>query len=54
MTSSDNHAKTIFWHRDLPPLDAEVVAEHTVEASSGRVPGRLLTATSCGNDATGS
>jgi hypothetical protein len=20
----------VFWHRDLPPLDAESVAEHTV------------------------
>ena len=34
-------AKTVFWHRELPPLDAEAVAEHTVEASSCRVPGSL-------------
>lgn len=33
--------QTIFWHGDLPPLDAEVVAEHTVEANSGRVRKRL-------------
>jgi hypothetical protein len=31
----------VYWHRDLPPLDAELVAEHTVEASSSRVPGTL-------------
>jgi hypothetical protein len=33
--------KTIFWHRELPPLDAEPMAEHTVEAVSGRVAGTL-------------
>ena len=31
----------VFWHRDLPPIDAEPIAEHTVEANSGRVPGTL-------------
>lgn len=31
----------VFWHRELPPLDAEVMAEHTVEANSSRVPGTL-------------
>ena len=34
-------APVVYWHRDLPPLDAELVAEHTVEASSSRVPGTL-------------
>ena len=33
--------KIVYWHRELPPLDAELVAEHTVEATSGRVPGTL-------------
>ena len=42
MTASpDNNATIVYWHRDLPPLDAELVAEHTVEASSSRVPGTL-------------
>ncbi|HEY1304286.1 MAG TPA: hypothetical protein VGF24_12085 [Vicinamibacterales bacterium] len=41
MTSSLSEAKTVFWHRDLPPLDAEPVSEHTLEAVSGRVPGTL-------------
>jgi hypothetical protein len=27
----------IYWHRDLPPLAAEAVAEHVVEAASVRV-----------------
>lgn len=33
--------KVVYWHRELPPLDAELVAEHTVEANSSRVPGTL-------------
>lgn len=31
----------VFWHRDLPPINAEVMAEHTVEADSSRVAGTL-------------
>ena len=38
-TSSD--AKTVFWHRDLPPVESEALGEHTVEAASRRVPGTL-------------
>ena len=37
----DNEARIVFWHRDLPPLSADLVAEHTVEANSARVPGTL-------------
>lgn len=37
----EKRAKIVFWHRHLPPLDADLVAEHTVEASSSRVPGTL-------------
>jgi hypothetical protein len=33
--------KTIYWHRELPPLEAELMAEHTIEADSGRVPGTI-------------
>lgn len=33
--------KVVFWHRELPPIDAEVMAEHTVEANSSRVAGTL-------------
>jgi len=40
MTATHDKDETIvYWHRDLPPLDAELMAEHTVEASSGRVLG---------------
>jgi hypothetical protein len=31
----------IYWHRDLPPLDAELIGDHTIEASSERVSGTL-------------
>ena len=33
---------TIYWHRQLPPLDAEAVDEHTVEADSAHVTGEFL------------
>jgi hypothetical protein len=29
----------IYWHRALPPLEAEFIAEHVVEADSGRAAG---------------
>ena len=31
----------IFWHREMPPVDAELVGEHTIEANSGRVASTL-------------
>jgi hypothetical protein len=31
----------VFWHRELPPLNAEPMAEHTMEATSGRVAGTI-------------
>jgi hypothetical protein len=34
-------AKIVFWHRELPPLEAGLVAEHTGEATSSRVQGTL-------------
>jgi hypothetical protein len=30
--------KAVYWHRQLPPVDAQLIGEHTVEATSGRVP----------------
>jgi hypothetical protein len=33
--------KTVFWHHELPPADAEPIEEHTLEATSARVPGTL-------------
>ena len=33
--------RVILWHHELPPLDAEVIGEHIVEAASRRVSGTL-------------
>jgi hypothetical protein len=33
--------RVVFWHRELPPVDAEMVGEHVVEASSTRTVGSL-------------
>src|SRR5687768_2104491 len=33
-TDHNREIKVVYWHRDLPPLDAEMLAEHTVEAVS--------------------
>ena len=33
--------KIVYWHRELPPLDADAAGEHTVEADSVRVPGTI-------------
>ena len=42
MTSRlDSNARSIYWHRELPPLSAELMGEHTIEATSGRVPGTI-------------
>jgi hypothetical protein len=30
--------KVTFWHRELPPVDAEPVGDHTLEAVSRRIP----------------
>ncbi len=35
------NTKVIYWHRDLPPLDAEYMGEHIIEAASARVPSTL-------------
>ena len=37
----DGNPKVIYWHRELAPLDAEPVGEHTIEATSGRVPATI-------------
>lgn len=33
--------ESIYWHRQLPPAHAEVMAEHVIEAASSRVRGSL-------------
>jgi hypothetical protein len=39
--NSAHAAGSIYWHRELPPFDAEAMGEHIVEATSLRVPGTL-------------
>ena len=31
----------VYWHRELPPIEAELMADHTVEATSSRVAGTI-------------
>jgi hypothetical protein len=33
---------TIYWHRELPPVDADPVAEYSMEATSARVPDTIV------------
>jgi len=35
-------SKVVYWHRELPPLDGEVLHEHVIEATSDRVPGSIV------------
>jgi hypothetical protein len=35
------HAKVVYWHRELPPLGADPLSEHVLEAASARVPGTI-------------
>ena len=31
--------RVVYWHREMPPLTAEAIGEHTLEAASGRAKG---------------
>ena len=42
MSAIGTNCKIIYWHRELPPFDADALDEHVVEAGSNRVPGTLL------------
>jgi hypothetical protein len=35
--SGPEEPRCIYWHRDLPPVDAEMLGEHVLEANSSRV-----------------
>ena len=41
LPTTEHDPQVVFWHRELPPLTAEVIDEHTIEARSSRVPGTL-------------
>ena len=31
----------VYWHRELPPIDGEILHEHVVEATSDRIEGSI-------------
>jgi hypothetical protein len=39
--SATNEPRIVYWHRELPPSDAELMGEHTLEASSSHVPATI-------------
>ena len=39
--ATNDPGKVVYWHRELPPIDAEALEEHTVEAASMRVRGTI-------------
>ena len=41
MTQAASDGRVVYWHRELPPLDAEILHEHVLEATSGRVGGSI-------------
>jgi hypothetical protein len=42
MNATQEHAeKMVYWHREFPPNDAEMMGEHTLEATSSRVAGTI-------------
>jgi hypothetical protein len=41
MTTASNEPKQVYWHADLPPLEAQLMAVHRLEADSSRVEGVL-------------
>ena len=40
-TPTPDHVRRVFWHRDLPPVDADIVGEYVLEATSERVQGSI-------------
>jgi len=38
-TTQAENQQVLYWHRELPPLEAHTLEEHVVEASSRRVQG---------------
>jgi hypothetical protein len=36
-----SNRKYVYWHRELPPFEAEMIGEHVLKATSSRVPGSL-------------
>jgi len=41
MTWAVPTSRVVYWHRELPPREAEPIGAHTIEATSDRLPGPL-------------
>ena len=41
MKAIDQVSTAVYWHRELPPRDAEPIGDHTIEVMSDRIPGTL-------------
>jgi hypothetical protein len=41
MVSAQELSQIVYWHRELPPMQADPVGERTIEADSVRVPGTI-------------
>jgi hypothetical protein len=41
MATAQESSPVVFWHRELPPIQADPVGERTIEADSVRVPGTI-------------
>jgi len=39
--ATHNGMQVVYWRQELPPFDAELIGEHTIEATSSRVPGTI-------------
>jgi hypothetical protein len=39
--ATETGRKIVYWHRELPPLPAEAVTEHVLEADSAHIPGTI-------------
>ncbi|HKV46861.1 MAG TPA: hypothetical protein VJN69_02130 [Candidatus Acidoferrales bacterium] len=41
-TTDATGCKTVYWHRELPPMNVEAIGEHIVEATSEHVANTML------------
>jgi hypothetical protein len=41
MKAIERAPTAVYWHRELPPRDAEPIGDHTIEAMSDRIPATL-------------
>jgi hypothetical protein len=42
---NESRSHRVYWHRELPPLDSELMGEYELEATTGRITGAPCRAT---------